>query len=231
MQFGGVMKNIWRAWDIAAVFVTLALATHAYGGAFTYDPKTGSCKNAAGAAGYNVGEVGPCADFKGQTIEKVDYSKLDLRGANFLKSKLKNVKFTGALLTNAVFRQARLTSIQFDNANLEQADFRDSLGWAGRFWHVQARGANFSGANLRSANFLQSILDGALFRSTGRENADFSGATLHMVDFNSAKLQGAQLSFTDVFGASWWNAEFDEWTQLPFSVQRAKMEGMVYRGW
>jgi len=108
--------------------------------------------------------------FRGLVLDGVDFSLLDLMGANFCKSSLRGCKFDGAdliharfqdaNLENASFKEASLPYAQFQNANLRCVDFSDANVHGSRFQGACLAGAKFPGANVNKTKFHDADMEG-----------------------------------------------------------------------
>lgn len=83
---------------------------------------------------------------KGPTIEKEDWTGINLAGANL----------TGFVLRDVVLRDARLREADFRNATLERTDFGGA----------DLTGADLRGAHVRAVDFSRAVLAGAVLRGT-----------------------------------------------------------------
>lgn len=146
---------------------------------------------------------------------RVDYSTIDLSGADAPRAQLVDSSIEGAILVGSNLRGADLTNAKLNMVNLEAADLReaDLSGvqiHGGREGHLEAGAiCDFTGALLGKAKFvgaeisrvsrdeLATGLSGprkTLMQSGVRYVADFAGADLSGVDFRGANLHGAILS-------------------------------------
>ena len=115
---------------------------------------------------------GERAKTRGPEVEKLDFTGIDLAGANL----------SGFRLWSVVFRNARLRGVDLRNATLAMSDFRGA----------DLAGADFTGAGVESVDFSTAQLAGATF--TG---AVYNEATRWPTGFDAAKA-GAVLQPTRV---------------------------------
>lgn len=183
---------------------------------FRFNGKKLVCMNALGDKGYNrvtVSEFlsnpkkGECADLRNTDMTGADLSEINLSGANLRGSNLKGVDLYKAILIKAELGGANLSGANLYNARLEHADmFNTNLSGANLI------DANLSWANMYGANLSEANLNGANLRRTVLMNADLRGADLR------------------VSNSSWTELEYSKYndaTQLPFSEEEAKSEGMI----
>jgi uncharacterized protein YjbI with pentapeptide repeats len=163
---------------------------------------------------------GAPADFSGRSLEAVDLSRLDLRGARFAGANLFATKFedsnlTGADLSGANLGLAWVIRANFTGADLSRANVQGLVVASGLQTNpaeapvfagakfVGARViARFGGFDLRGADFTDAKL-GVDMRnqSMGVLRADFSGAALDGADFTRADLGRAWFRFARLRGA------------------------------
>lgn len=151
------------------------------------------------------------------TLEGVDWSGMDLRGARFeacvfqtcdlsnvraLGLGLQGVTFEGCKLVgfdlascNTLGLELRLVDCMLDSANVEGVDCRQ-ISWSGG----RANGADFTAANLEGVAFDGVDLTGALFGQTKLAGADFRTATGWRIRPDENRIRGAKFRRDDLSG-------------------------------
>jgi len=144
---------------------------------FRFDASTGTCLNASGERGLNVGVSGPCSDFSNQNLEGKRFTG-DFRGARFDGANLRGASFQGAQLSKASFIAADLGRAVLTGATLNGAKLVQTRLVGAHLEHANLDGASLEGADVRNA---------CLFR------AAFTGADLRTAVFSKQKfmLEGA----------------------------------------
>lgn len=176
-----------------SVLVVVTLSTSALA-QFRYDAATGTCRNAAGDAGYNVGLRGPCGDLRNVDLSGASLEAMDLRGAVLDGANLKGASLLGADLTGASLRGASLVKATLRGAKLV--------------------GAHLDGASLLHANLERARLDGATFGE-----ADLRNACLYRAHFEGADVRGARFSQTRALvDNATWSAAVADMNTLPFTA-------------
>lgn len=172
------------------VAAVVAVAAPAFA-QFHFDASSGTCVNATGQRGLNVGVRGECADFSNQNLEGQRFAG-DFRGARFDGAKLRGASFQSAQLTNASFVNADLSGAVLTGAKLEGAALGQARLVGAHLEHAKLTGASLDGADVRNA---------CLFRTA------FAGADLRTTVFSKQKFM--------LEGAMWDNARVSADT-LPF---------------
>ena len=126
---------------------------------------------------------------KGETT--INLRERNLQYAEFSRSDLKQADFHGAKLQGAKFAQSDLKSAKFRTAQAQGAD----LGWA------SLQGANLRWASLQGADLGRASLQGADLGEAGLQGADLGEAGLQGADLGEAGLQGADLGWASLQGA------------------------------
>lgn len=189
-----------------AILVSAVVAAPAFA-QFSWDPASGTCRDAAGQQGLNVGVRGPCADLRGARLEGADLSRLDLRGAC-----LDGARLMGASLLHTDLR----------GASLENADLSRAVMTGARLERASLAGARLVSAHLEHAVLTHAVLSGA----------DVRNACLYRTGFEGADLRTARFSRTRamVEGARWTHALVALDT-LPYDAQElAALEVQVGEG-
>jgi len=157
---------------------------------------------------------------QGADLRGMNFSEVDLAGANFSGANLTGTRFENCDLTNAIFKKANLTgtsmrqaflkganlkSADLSNADLEEIYLADanlkranlsgvSMMNSGHLETANLTGANFSGANL-SFNWTETVWDEELEDYVERTpGVNLSGMDLQGMNFSNANLMRANLS-------------------------------------
>jgi uncharacterized protein YjbI with pentapeptide repeats len=93
------------------------------------------------------------ADFSGQNLVGSTFNKTNLRSSNFSNANLENVSFFGANLDSANLENANLRGAIFDTARLTKANLKNAI-LEGAF----ATNTKFEGANIEGADFTDVLL-------------------------------------------------------------------------
>jgi uncharacterized protein YjbI with pentapeptide repeats len=169
---------------------------------FHFDDLTGTCRDAQGLEGLNLGLIGACGDLRYQTLAGAELAGLDLRGA-----RLEGANLEGANLLRADLRLARLSF-----ANLNRAVLT---------------GARLEGATLEQASLIGAHLEHATLTSTDLRESDLRHASLYRARFANSDLRGVRFSASRglLEGALWATARVDARTSLPFtSAERTQRQ-------
>lgn len=142
------------------------------------------------------------ADLGGRSIEAVDFSHADLRGAN-LTGASGNADFSfatagvlpahvGANTTDAPaftsFARAVLGTSRFDHAQLQEARFTQASAADVTFDGATLDGARFDGAHLRRAGRGPDVANQTLSKAVSARGASFDGADLRGADLSRLDL-------------------------------------------
>jgi uncharacterized protein YjbI with pentapeptide repeats len=146
----------------------------------------------------------------GCNLDRQNFAKAELTGANLPQSTLNGANFSNANLTLAIFRDADLSGANFSKANLHQA----------AFYGAKLIGTNLVGANLSNAKLVYAKLDRALLKDANLANADLKFAEFQQVDLRNANLTGADLS----------NADLSYANLLKAKLNGAKLDGVNFKG-
>jgi uncharacterized protein YjbI with pentapeptide repeats len=168
-------------------------------------------------AGSNPEFLGECGNLTGTRLINKQYQNLNLLGAILNTTYLYMVTISESDLSRTSFQRSTILQSQFDA--------------------IKAHGMDLKGANLKKVSFKKSDLklffanatrfSNVSFKGAILESADFWGSQLLNVDFSEANLRGANLSNTFVLFTKFEKAQFDKYTQLPFSEEEALKRGMV----
>lgn len=176
-----------------AVLAVVTFASSAFA-QFRFDAATGTCRNAAGEVGFNVGVRGACGDLRNADLSGASLESMDLRGAKLDGANLKGAALLGADLTGASLRGANLMKASLRGAKLQ--------------------GARLDGALLLNANLERARLDGATFT-----DADLRNACLYRAHFEGADLRGARFSQSRALvDHATWSLAVADMNTLPFSA-------------
>jgi uncharacterized protein YjbI with pentapeptide repeats len=132
-------------------------------------------------------------------LDRQNFAKADLSGANVPQSTLIGANFASANLTLAIFRDADLSSANFSNANLHQA----------AFYGAKLSGTNLVSANLSKAKLVYAKLNKALLNGANLSGADLKFAEFQEADLTNADLTGADLSNADLSSSNLRKAKLD----------------------
>lgn len=116
---------------------------------------------------------------------------LDLASSNLKGVDFTGVNLFGANLANADLSRANLSGVNLNSANLMGADM----------YYADLTEAKLISANLSAANVVGVDLPGALLRSANLSGVNLNGANLQGADLIDANLTGASLINTDFTGA------------------------------
>jgi len=95
-------------------------------------------------------------DFTEVDLAGANLSLADLNGANFTEMELENVDFSGSDLTSASFIRANIIECDFSGANLNGANFASANCYA-NFADADLSGADFSDGDFAESDFTLSI--------------------------------------------------------------------------
>jgi uncharacterized protein YjbI with pentapeptide repeats len=151
--------------------------------------------------------------------QRLDLSRSNLRGANFVGAHMENANFNEAYLEGARFNEAHIEGASYSFVHAEGANFSHAIGEGATFAHAFMDKANFASAGLKRAvfvdahmedvNFILAHLEGARFCCAHMERAGFYGAHLEGADFPRACLKDAVFDETHLKGAIFYR-EYDE---------------------
>lgn len=133
------------------------------------------------------------SDYSRSDLRYADFSHAHLRKAKFDRSNLSYANFYGADLEEAKFKRAVLHGSNFQNAYLQKAKFDDARLTCARFAGAKLQDAKFKKADLRGADFRGADLRDADFKDADLRGADLRGAVLDDANFKDALLDGALL--------------------------------------
>lgn len=113
----------------------------------------------------------PFADLSGLRIFGIDFSGMDLRGANFSNSSFVGCVFRGANLESANFEKAKLGLSVFDKANLTSVNMKGAILDVSSFIEANlmmadCTGASMVGVNMSGAWFEDTVLDQVIIDET-----------------------------------------------------------------
>jgi uncharacterized protein YjbI with pentapeptide repeats len=160
-------------------------------------------------------------NFSGKSLENLDLSNLDFKGANLshanlFAAKLVGDNFTGANLSGAKLDLAWIMRANFTDANLSEASLLGLVVSSGLDYSA-AEAPTFKGADFAGAHIIARLgrfdLQGANFtgakmapdmrnQSMGLMRSDLSGANLIRANFSRADLGWALLRFAKLTGAN-----------------------------
>ncbi len=154
------------------------------------------------------------ADLRNQQLMEVDWSHVQLEGANLRGSDL-----SGACLRSASLVKADLWGVKMPQADLKQANLRRAiLAWAdvseAQLAGARLSGANFQNAHLRQSDFSKAIAEwsnfhGSDLRNSNWEKANLKGSEFHRAHLDSANLSATKLVWTDFQEAQLRHTQFE----------------------
>ena len=100
----------------------------------------------------------------GADLSELDFSGINLSGAEFYNADLTSSSFADAHLTEVKFDGCDLTSVDFTRANIVECSFIESV----------LNGTDFSYSTVNYGNCSDSDMAGAIFQGANLENSDFS---------------------------------------------------------
>lgn len=153
-------------------------------------------------------------------VERLNFQKVDIRGAILEKAHLEGADLRGAHLEHADLRGAHLEETLLWGSHFEEANLMDS--------HMQGiyfRGTNLEGtklyrADLRKirvspgANLKRTDWNGAILDGANLSKADLQGANFYGINFKGVKLHEANLKFASLQKADFTEALGITWDQL-----------------
>lgn len=145
----------------------------------------------------------------------VDFSSVDLTGANFNQTRITQPKFI----------QADLTGVDFSESQLEDADFSNSVALKANFTAAKIQFGKLQGANFDTASFFKADLTGSDFAHAHAQNCCFREARLTQVNFNRATLKGADFRNATFEGTSFRSANLEQ-----ADLRGTALEQAVWRG-
>lgn len=156
-------------------------------------------KGALELSGTDMRSYNLCSSKKG---EKVDFTKANLKGANFSGMEICNVDFEGANLEQA----------NFEGAHITKCNFRHVTGPA-NFTGTSIKYTGFNHAKLGQSLFIHALIESTSFDFADLKNTSFNQSTLIAVNFYSADLTGyshdatrmERTNFERSIGTSWFD--------------------------
>ncbi|MEA5621164.1 pentapeptide repeat-containing protein [Cronbergia sp. UHCC 0137] len=166
-----------------------------------------------------------------QENQRLDLSKIDIRGANLYKANLEGANFTlsnlqGVSLFEADLQKALLFGIKLQNAYLNNANFQDVDIAKANLQEADLSNANLQGADLNKANLQDVVLyranlQGANLNKANLQDAFLGEANLQEANFNQANLKGANLERSkNIQNQQIILANGDEYTILPDFINK-----------
>ena len=101
---------------------------------------------------------------KGADMSELDFSNINLDGAEFINVDLNSSSFSDSHLTEVKFEDCDLTSVDFTRANLVECSFSNSI----------LNGTDFSYSTVDYCNFSDADMAGAVFQGADLTNSDLS---------------------------------------------------------
>lgn len=103
-------------------------------------------------------------DSEGVDMSELDFSGVNVEGAEFVNVDLNSSSFSDAHLTSVKFDNCDLSSVDFTRANLVECTFTDSV----------LNGTDFSYSTVDYCNFSDSDMAGAILQGADLSNSDLS---------------------------------------------------------
>jgi uncharacterized protein YjbI with pentapeptide repeats len=170
------------------------------------------------------------ANFSGLSLAGSDFKRANLRGSCLERADLERADFTGAELG-----EAKLTGAFMLRSVLRGARLRDAV-----LARTSLYGANLEGANLQGADMKKADLAGADLHDANLSGADMTGASLvgaYLFGVNLSKacllradLQDANLQQTNMVGTDLRKAKLSHCSIYGSSIWDAKLEGAIQNG-
>lgn len=129
------------------------------------------------------------------------------RGNDYSRSDLRNANFSNLNLEKAKFERSNLASANFSRANLNRANFKRAVLHRANLQYVYAEKAKFDEANLSCARLTHAYLSKAKFKKTDLRKADLRNANLRKAKLKEADLRGADLRGADLSHADFKEAD------------------------
>ncbi len=130
----------------------------------------------------------PEKDYSGENLSKINLTKVDLHGRNFVNSDLSGADLSYSNLNSSDLSRANLRGTILCDADLREADLTDT-----DLSNANLSGADLSGANLRGAILCNADLSEADLSDTDLCNANLNGVNLHEANLSNSKLIKASL--------------------------------------
>jgi uncharacterized protein YjbI with pentapeptide repeats len=134
----------------------------------------------------------------GLSLERLDFTLVDLAGAKLLDAELPEARFFRADLQAVNLAGANLSRADLREADLTGADLTEAALSGANFFMARLTEANLTEANLQEANLQGANLQGASLRDANLEEAILYEAYLQGADLTDANLEGANLREAEV---------------------------------
>jgi len=144
---------------------------------------------------------------EGNYRDPVDFTRADLKGANFSESDVSGMILEEADIRDANFHLADVTEAVLLKADARGADFTEATLKAADLKDANLSGADFTGASIKGADLSRADLTDAILRDAVLMTAFLTDANL-----TGADLTGANLSFADLDGAILCNTTMEDGT-------------------
>ncbi len=125
-------------------------------------------------------------------------------------------------------KDADLRGSDLRDARLALSDFRDVDAQACSMNGAELTYSDFTRANLRNADLTGACLCLADLSGADLRDANLAGADLMKAVLEGADLRGARLAGACLTGANLTGARYDQATELPFSFEEARANGMIF---
>lgn len=176
---------------------------------------------------------GTKVDLSDMSLDDIQFSNLDLRGAIFKNSSLQRCIFRKVALEGADFEGANLANVNFNNSVLRNANFQSTNLNSSRFVKCVLNNANFRGVTFKMALLNDVYALGTNFRecafeSTSIEALTYDSDTLGLGKFINNRHKGLLFSANQGSTASTNSESTDNRSQREF---RHKLDAVPPAHW
>ena len=154
---------------------------------------------------------------------KVDFTEVNLRGANLSEANLSSVNFCSADLSQASLQKTNCHKTSFIWANLSESSFNYADLGEADFFNTNLYGANLSRANCSNTRFTQANLSRANLSETELSRADLSEVNLSKASLNAANLSEANLNGSDLYEAELLEADLNRASLYRTNLRKADL--------
>ncbi|WEL22698.1 pentapeptide repeat-containing protein [Halorhabdus sp. BNX81] len=149
-------------------------------------------------------------DFSNADFRDVQFIDVDFQWTDFSDTDLEEVIFSIVDLRWAKFTDTEVKEVEFLNSNLLGTDFSGTKFWKVEIQNSDLQGTDFSNADFRKIDLLNVNLNRAKFSNMDLKGVDFTGNDLEKVKFSNIKLHKADFSNVNLQGAEFQNADLKE---------------------
>ena len=154
---------------------------------------------------------------------KIDFTEVNLRGANLSEANLRRVDFCSADLSQACLEKTNCHRTSFIWANLSESSLKYADLGEADFYNANLYGANLSRANCSNARFTQANLSRASLSETELSRADLSEVNLSKAILNVANLSEANLNCSDLHEAELLEANLNRASLCRTNLRKADL--------